>query len=209
MKEIKKSVITNIDTNYEKIKSQFETPYNSSDFDFLREEICKCILFDLNQAAITLTNHFVENFLKTMLEYQEVRDNKSNNIDLATKLKESVEKYDDQNLEKNINMACSKGVITKDQKKILKKLKDKYRNPYSHSIKTKIFGNDSLKGFQINQKSDLGENLISEVKDYKISDSPQLHGLFQMFKSKGEATEYFIEFDSIVRETLDSFYKNS
>jgi transcriptional regulator NrdR family protein len=201
MIKYKEEVDKNINSNYDKIKFQLETPYGSSDFDIIREEICKCILFDLNQAAITLTNHFSEFFMKIMLEYQEVRNNLSQDINQATKLRESVEKYDDENLEKNINIACSKGIITKEQKKILRKLKDKYRNPYSHSIKTRIFGDETLKGFEIINKT--GFNKI----ETKISDSPQLHGLFQMLKSKKEAIEYFKEFDGIVRDVLDNFYK--
>ncbi|MBD3581557.1 hypothetical protein [Flavobacterium selenitireducens] len=200
MEKIKEEVLKNINSNYNNIKFQLETPYGSSDFDIIREEICKCILFDLNQAAITLTNHFSEFFMKIMLEYQEVRNNKSNELSVATKLKESVEKYDNENLEKNINVACSKGIITKEQKLILKRLKDKYRNPYSHSIKYKIFGDQILKGFTIDNV--IGFNLT----ETKISDSPQLHGLFQMLKSKKEAIEYFKQFDEIVRNVLDNFY---
>lgn len=203
MIKIKEEVVKNINSNYDKIKFQLETPYRSSDFDIIREKICKCILFDLNQAAITLTNHFTEFFMKIMLEYQEARNNMSQDINLATKLKESVEKYDDENLEKNINIACTKGIITKEQKKILKKLKDKYRNPYSHSIKTRIFGDETLKGFEISNET--GFNKI----ETKISDSPQLHGLFQMLKSKKEAIEYFKEFDGIVRDVLDNFYSKT
>lgn len=203
MIKIKEEIVEKINVNYDKIKFQLETPYGSSDFDIIREEICKCILFDFNQAAITLTNHFTEFFMKIMLEYQEVRNNVSQDINLATKLKESVEKYDDENLEKNINTACTKGIITKEQKKILKKLKDKYRNPYSHSIKTRIFEDETLKGFEISNETGFNK------KETKISDSPQLHGLFQMLKSKKEAIEYFKEFDEIVRDVLDNFYSKT
>ncbi|WES96499.1 hypothetical protein P2W68_16830 [Chryseobacterium arthrosphaerae] len=203
MIKIKEEIVEKINVNYDKIKFQLETPYGSSDFDIIREEICKCILFDFNQAAITLTNHFTEFFMKIMLEYQEVRNNVSQDINLATKLKESVEKYDDENLERNINTACTKGIITKEQKKILKKLKDKYRNPYSHSIKTRIFEDETLKGFEISNETGFNK------KETKISDSPQLHGLFQMLKSKKEAIAYFKEFDEIVRDVLDNFYSKT
>lgn len=206
--EAKQEVITSIDSNYEKIKFQLENPYISSEFDLLREEICKCILFDLNQAAITLTNHLFENFFKTMLEFQEgIKVSKENKrIDIGQMFEESVKTYDNINLEKSLNIACSKGIITKEHKGVLKKLKDKYRNPYSHAIKEKIFEDDELIGVHINLKPELGENPFSKPKNYKIKYNPTLHGVFQAIKAKQEAIEYFSQLDEIIRATFKKFY---
>jgi len=39
--------------------------YGWIDIDLLRGEICHCLFFGSFQAAMTLTNHFLENLLKT------------------------------------------------------------------------------------------------------------------------------------------------
>ncbi len=197
--------LKNIESYYDDIKYELETPYISTEFDFLREEICKCLIFRQNQAAITLTNHLVEYFLKTMLEFENGLNQDNNISDLGEKFKESVEKYDNINLDKSINIACSKGIIDKEDKKELVKFKIKYRNPYSHSIKAKILGEDSLMGFSVNLNPQVGENPFSQPKEYKIKDSPQLHGLFQQIKADKEALDYFKSMDKIIRKTLMNF----
>ena len=106
-----------------------------------------CILYDLSQSAITLTNHFFENFLKTIVQLKLGYNKEAN---LGDMYKNVINKYDNQNLEVMINVACSNDIITKAQKQTLKELKRKYRNPYSHSSKKEIFGDDKLIGFQIN-----------------------------------------------------------
>jgi len=70
-----------IETNLPKIDFQFNSEYGWPEFDPLRDEICKCLICDLCQAAITLTNHLLENFLKTMLIYHETIANKDNRDD--------------------------------------------------------------------------------------------------------------------------------
>ncbi|KQK26116.1 hypothetical protein AR438_11080 [Chryseobacterium aquaticum] len=204
-KEAEINAIKKITENYDKIKFQLENIYDSSQFDFLREEICLCILYDLNQSAITLTNHFFENFFKTMLQLKLGYD--KNNAELALMYKDVIDQYDNKNLDDIINVSCSKGLITKDQKKILKELKTKYRNSYSHASKKEIFGDDKLTGFHINPNPKSGENAFSEVKEYETKYNLGIQGLFQELKAKNEAIEYFIQLDLIIRETLSNFYK--
>jgi len=204
-KEAEINAIKKITENYDKIKFQLENIYDSSQFDFLREEICLCILYDLNQSAITLTNHFFENFFKTMLQLKLGYD--KNNAELALMYKGVIDQYDNKNLDDIINVSCSKGLITKDQKKILKELKTKYRNSYSHASKKEIFGDDKLTGFHINPNPKSGENAFSEVKEYETKYNLGIQGLFQELKAKNEAIEYFIQLDLIIRETLSNFYK--
>ena len=49
---------------FELIEVEYSTPYDWPEMDTLRYEICGCISFGLNQAAITLTNHLLESLLK-------------------------------------------------------------------------------------------------------------------------------------------------
>lgn len=199
------NVIKKINENYENIKFQLENKYGSSQFDILREEICLCLLYDLNQSAITLTNHFFENFFKTMIQLKLGYD--KDNSNLVKMYKEVIDKYDDKNLEIIINVACSNDIISKAQKEILKDLKRKYRNPYSHSSKKEIFGDDKLIGFQVNLNPKTKESSFSEVMEFETKYNIGVQSLFQEIKAKQEALKYFIELDKIIRSTLDKFYK--
>lgn len=203
-KKVEESVRKKIEENYEKIKFQLENKYGSSQFDIIREEICLCILYDLNQSAITLTNYFFENFFKTMIQLKlGYKEEDSNFEDMY---KDVIDEYDKKNLEDILNVACSQGLVTKVQKNTLKELKRKYRNPYSHATKKEIFGDDKLVGFHFKLNPKDGESAFSEVKEFDTKYNIGIHGLFQSLKAKQEALSYFIELDGIVRLTLDKFY---
>lgn len=189
----------NIDNNYERIKPLLDSEY-SSQFELLKEEICFCLICGLNQASITLTNHFFENFFKTIVQLKMVKDNNSE-IELDDKYTKAVEDYDDKNLELIINKACSLSLITKEEKKTLKELKNKYRNPYSHSEKKKIFGEDELTGFSLNSNGEF------KVKEFKTSDNLPVQNLMQSLKAKDDAINYFSKLNEIVLNTLNKFYE--
>lgn len=69
-----------INGNYELIKNNFNIEYGHPELDPLRSEICKCIICDLHQAAITLTNHLLESSLKKCLVMKYSINNKQDNI---------------------------------------------------------------------------------------------------------------------------------
>lgn len=196
-KYIIEALLKSVNENYEKIKPLLDNEY-SSQFEFLKEEICFCLICGLNQASITLTNHFFENFFKTMVQLKEVKDNEDK-IPLDDKYTKAIEDYDNKNLEQIINKACSLSLITKEEKKILIELKNKYRNPYSHSEKRKIFGEEKLSGFSIGSDG-------FEVKEFKISDHLGVQNLIQACKAKNEAFDYFCKLNKIVLSTLERFY---
>ena len=129
-----------------------------------------------------------------------VKDNNSE-IELDDKYTKAVEDYDDKNLELIINKACSLSLITKEEKKTLKELKNKYRNPYSHSEKKKIFGEDELTGFSLNSNGEF------KVKEFKTSDNLPVQNLMQSLKAKDDAINYFSKLNEIVLNTLNKFYE--
>jgi len=63
--------------NYNKIEDIFNSRYNYPKLDSVRNEICKCLICNLNQAAITLTNHLLESSLKMCLAIRHSNENKS------------------------------------------------------------------------------------------------------------------------------------
>ncbi len=56
---------------YPQVRDAFQTPYGWPELDTLREEVCIALTFGLHQAALTLTNHMLESFLKFSISYKE------------------------------------------------------------------------------------------------------------------------------------------
>ncbi|NMB52031.1 MAG: hypothetical protein GX999_06875 [Bacteroidales bacterium] len=194
--------------NLSKIETQFNDEYGWPEFDPLRDEIAKCLICDLCQAAITLTNHLLENFLKTMLIYQEAiqRNGNTKPMDLLT-FRPSIDKFDGQALFKTLEQAKSKGLISNDQWELLDKYRNDFRNAYSHAEKKKIFKDKTV-----------GTNLIKvENEHLNLSDSAQTllinlpfgQGIAQVILSKEIAFDYFISVDNIIRDVLNRFGKNT
>ena len=109
-----------LSVNYELIKDIFNSEYGYPELDPLRDEICKCLICGLNQAAVTLTNHLVESSIKKCLALKHSIDNKQDDMKLEDAFKSGIEKYDKLELEDTINRARTQGLITKAQKKQLK-----------------------------------------------------------------------------------------
>ncbi|NLI41679.1 MAG: hypothetical protein GX421_10950 [Caldisericales bacterium] len=194
--------------NLAKVENQFNNEYGWPEFDPLRDEIAKCLVCDLCQAAITLTNHLLENFLKTMLVYQDTIQNndKTKPLDLLT-FRPSVDKFDGQDLAQTLGQAKSKGLITKDQWKLLDKYRNDFRNAYSHAEKKKIFKDKTVGTNSIKVENDQF-NLSNSVQTLLI-DLPFGQGIAQVILSKAIAFDYFISVDNIIRDVLNRFGKNT
>ncbi len=193
--------------NFAKIEYQFNNEYGWPEFDPLRDEITKCLICDLCQAAITLTNHLLENFLKTMLVYHDSFQNndKTKHVDLLT-FRPSFDKFDGQDLAQTLGKAKSKGLITKDQWKLLDKYRNDFRNAYSHAEKKKIF-KDKTVGTNLTRIENDQLNLSDSVQTLLI-DLPFGHGIAQVILSKEIAFDYFVSVDNIIRDVLIRFGKN-
>lgn len=193
-----------IETNLSKVDFQFNTEYGWAEFDPLRDEISKCLICDLCQASITLTNHLLENFLKTMLIYHETIINKDkNDDDLLTIFKPYVDKFDGLNLSQTLGRAKRKGLITKEQWKVLDGYRDNFRNAYSHAEKKKIFKNLTIGTNVVELKNN--ELKTSDYNHTPIIDALFGQGIAQTFLSKKIAFNYFISVDTIIRDVLDRF----
>jgi hypothetical protein len=195
-------------TNLTKIRYQFDNEYGWPEFDPLRDEIAKCLICDLCQASITLTNHLLENFLKTILIYNDAIPNNENSeqLDLLS-FRPSVDKFDDKDLAQTLGQAKSKGLITKDQWKLLDKYRNDFRNAYSHAEKKKIFKNKTVNTNQI--KKTKNQLYLSNPAQTLLIDLPFGQGIAQVLLSKDLAFDYFISVDKIIRESLNKFEYNN
>ena len=198
------------------IKDIFNVKYGYPEFDPLRDEICKCIICNLNQAAITLTNHLLESSLKKCLAMKYSVSNKHSNIKLEESYKEGITKFDKRNLKDNIYSACTQGLITKEQKKLLLKFKNEFRNAYSHASTSDIFKNKSVKGKAVSLKEgESTENLLKRIFGNKsdevlfVKDILPIQGLMQVVVAEQISIQYFSEVDKILREILKKIKLNN
>jgi hypothetical protein len=194
--------------NLARIDFQFNNEYGWPEFDPLRDEITKCLICDLCQASITLTNHLLENFLKTILIYHDTISNKNKKTDFdLLAFRPSVNTYDGLDLAQTLGRAKRKGLITKEQWKLLEKFREDYRNAYSHAEKKKIF-----KGMTFNTNKVKLENNqinISDSNETLLIDLIMGQGLAQVILSKEIAFDYFISVDDVIRDVLKRFIQNT
>jgi hypothetical protein len=193
-------------SKYQIIKDVFETEYGYPELDPIRNEICKCIICNLNQAAITLTNHLLEKSLKHFLIVKYSKENKREDTKIDDVFKDGIDRFDTCDLEKSINMACTQGLITKEQKKLLKKFKDDFRNPYSHASAKEIFKDMPIKGKSISLiEGESGEVLLKRIFDdsteYLMPAKYLLpaQGIVQYCIAQRDSVPYFVQVDNIIR----------
>ena len=204
--EILESRYPFISDNYRRIRDVLHTGYGWHEFDLLRIEICLALMIGLYQAAITLTNHFLESLLKTALMTKDAFDKGVEEQDaekgtvqsLIDTYGPSIDKYDSQDLGKNINAACSSGLITKKQKEQLHEFRKGFRNAYSHSDRKKTFG-ESTVPVQAGRLVD-GQLQLDERQETRIAELMIGKGLFQEQHAKANAIPYFLYLDKLTRQ---------
>lgn len=116
-------------------RSDIENPvydayYNGYDFrplEAVRVEVCLCLMYEFNQAALTLTNHLLESALKKFLILACSKQKKSSESDIRHVFDEGTKLYADKSLDTTINKACTNGLIDKTEKKILHDYRVKFR----------------------------------------------------------------------------------
>ena len=107
-------------------------------------------------------------------------------------------KYGSNDLGDNINRACTVGLITKEQKKELHEIRERIRNPYSHSDKGKAFGDQRIPAQAI--RIDHGKFVAEQPENPQLAELIIAHGLAQAMQAKEEAVPYFLYMDRIVRQ---------
>lgn len=120
------------------LRKEFYQP----EFDILRKEIGRCFVAGSYQACITLTNHLLERYCKILLVYTETGFKTIDDVDdLETGFDSANEKFMDKTLSQTLNACRTKGLISKENKKIFDEYKEIFRNGYSHADPKKILGN--------------------------------------------------------------------
>lgn len=197
---------------YPQIESFYKKAYNLPDLDPIRHEICICIAFGLYQAAMTLTNHLLESFIKLSLTYNDIHANPSNLKNkpedklksLTNDLKASGNKFNDKNLGDNINKACKFGLITKEEKKQLNEFREKFRNAYSHADRKKQHG-DITTPVQFSTIEE-GKIKMEPLQEVSLFDLPIFQGIAQWHHAEVFSYPYFEYLDGVIRRTLSIIF---
>ncbi len=200
---------SSLSSNYELIATTFNSEYGYPEFDPLRDEICKCIICGLNQAAITLTNHLLEASLKKcLISRYTILHKQNSNEKLSEIFQAGIEKFDNDksDLSKSINAACSDGLITKEHKKLLHHFREAFRNSYSHATSSKIFKDVIVKGKEI---SSLDETSGEINENLNVSQIPIIQGIIQYELATKESISYFKNVDAIIRHMIDKLKKTN
>jgi hypothetical protein len=179
-------------------------PFDNPELDSVRREICLCLLFGLDQAAITLTNHLLERMLKNSLVAKYVSDNPDKGeiagrfLDsLENTFRPAIEKYGSANLYNNINSALSHGLINEEESKVLHEFRDYYRNAYGHADVNKTFGSSTstYSGFRLEDKSVKKD----QIDTRPVAGIPIGQGFIQAIMAKKEALRYYTFIDGLAR----------
>jgi len=193
--------------NYHRVKEAYEKPYSMPELDPLRHEITLCLMFGLHQAAITLTNHLIEWFIKLILIYNHSIANekpidKSKNIvdNLEEHFSGGIKNYINKDMSDTIRAAKSLGLLTKDQWRELDKIREDFRNAFGHADSSKIFKDSEIGLTGVSIADDKFK--ADENKSVKISNVPIIQGSLKIKFAESNAIPYFLYIDELIRSTL-------
>ena len=171
------------------------------ELDPIRYEICKCIFVGCYQAAITLTNHLLENSLKTFLIYHDLINRNLNTIEFYEEMKISSNKFNNRNLYETIDLIFDFELIDETQKEKLHEYRNNYRNAFSHADKKKTFRNEKTGFTTVGIEN--GEIVVKGKHETNKAEMLITQGIFQAIKAENESISYFTYIDSIVRHILN------
>ena len=180
--------------NYDFFKERMAFVGASSSYDTIRAEIHNCLVFEMNQAALMLTNHYLERLLKISI----IEHKMSRNMDIieeyANETEIHVNNHGSKDLEQSISQAKTLGIITKKEAEMLRELKDIFRNPFSHNDIKAMFKDETVQLFQFKFND---PTKIQQQAKVKISAFIPLQCAKQYEIARECALPYFIFIDDL------------
>lgn len=154
---------------------------------YIKDEIIDCLLINASQAAITLTNHFLEKTLKLGLVYHTSGGKKVHFGDQLQTYEDALLKYDGESLHNNIESCFGLGLIDEQMRDSLHKFRKEIRNAFSHAEAKKTFGN--LTAPAIIVPTDNPNHY--KMSAHPIANMPFIHGMAQQILAEELAYPYF------------------
>jgi hypothetical protein len=176
-------------SNHEEILKIKQKDIYITELKSIIDEICYCLLFNLNIAAITATNHLLESLLKRAIVYKETGNTPLKSLDeIENKYKPVIDDIMKLPLVKTIELSHKKGLINDSQKKELSQYRNALRNGFSHAEPQKIFGNKTT---PIAMGSFIDPNHKTEIKELPTKYLLLIHGVALDQLARARALPYF------------------
>ena len=174
----------------------------------------RCITFGFNQAAITLTNHMLERLLKTTLMHHHVLKSEIRKEQREPPTAEAMIEYQAEgkqrylanNLEKNINAACTEGLISKKEKQELHELRERFRNAFGHADPDKTFGKSEVPVQAVRLGESAGGIEVGPEESVRVADFLLAMGPLQVKLAEDFAPGYFRYVDDLARRIFEKVY---
>lgn len=178
---------------YRRLMPIIENTYEGfPEVQILKHEICLCLLLQLNQAAITLSNHLIESFLKYALIYHDANCSQDNE-NLPNKLKETFKepnkKYGSMKMYDTIEAAFKMNLIDDAYRTQLHKIRNDFRNAYSHAEQNKIHKDSSIP--LVGGKFVEGELILEKAVNSFVRDIPVIQSICQSYHAEATSLPYF------------------
>ncbi|MCX3267462.1 hypothetical protein [Pedobacter agri] len=184
--------------NFNEIFENYSIVFENQ-MDSIRKEIILCIVHDLHQAAIMLTNHLLEKFLRAVIVIEESGIEKMI-PENQKKIKTAYKNRRSSSLNDLNDEALKRNIISEVQHQQIKEYILTIRNPYSHGSSFQILKDEkpikTLSG-------SFSEGIKSEIIETDINSYFPLQSLFQEIRAMKDSVKYFKFVDAI----LYSFYK--
>lgn len=198
-----KDTVAKIYKNYDLVSDVYESDSGFPTLDPVRNEICVCIMCGLNQAAVTLTNHYLESCLKKLVIVAESRDHRGSLGDITRAFKSPTDKYSKKSLFEMIEITYSKGLITEDEKELLHQFRKLFRNPFSHANTKETFRFGTIPILvinkdEINNLDDLAKLQGEPNAEVDPADFLPIQGILQALISEEVSEKYFRKVDEII-----------
>lgn len=181
------------------------------DVDIKRSETRICIVVGCGIAALVMVGVTLEEFLKTLLKYKFVSENRDNNIEPS--LDESEKLSIDANscyglftLHSAIEKCFKEGLITDEEKVQLMKIKEFVRNAFIHSDKSKIFDSNKKGNVELTL-IDEGNFIYKENKMMSALGMIFVQGIIQKGIANNNAKRIFEEVDSLIITISTRFWE--
>lgn len=128
---------------YNHLAKRFDPGFQSPAFHIIRHEIRTCIVCELHQAAITLTNHYLEKFLKVSL-VNSICPKMIHDKGFDEERRAAIKRFGSKPMSTNIATALEKQIITNNESKVLDTFKDTFRDTFSHFDHQKLIPNHNM-----------------------------------------------------------------
>ena len=201
-----------IPQNYSSVLDAFENEYDWPELDPVRDEICKCIICGLYQAAIVLTNYLLEDTLKVALVSQEViLDKDRPKKDLCDLFDKATRDLSGKPLWETSKKAREKGIISEEEKQLIDKLRSEFRNPYSHADNRKIFEGVCIPTTIVTVDNSASEGSVRQetIMELSAAVTPFVQGMLGPIQAEKLASKYFLSVDGIVRKIRQRIFRQS